>query len=111
MPERATSRRIRAAVCPLLALLCGLPTLASATAARPDAALSAVDGGELDAGVASAPGFGLVTGSVKNRAGDPLPNATILVDRADALGSTDAEGRYRLNLPAGRHRLFVSPEG
>ncbi len=55
--------------------------------------------------------LGVLAGSLKTAAGDPVSNATLLVERSDKIATTDAEGRFRLELPVGRHRLFLSPSG
>ncbi len=54
---------------------------------------------------------GALVGVVRTATGEPISNATLLVERLERLATTDSEGRYRLELPPGRHRIFLSPPG
>jgi hypothetical protein len=54
-----------------------------------------------------------VGGVVSDADGAPVPDAWIVVPSAGAWGTTDAEGRFRLErVPAGEHRVLArGPDG
>lgn len=46
-----------------------------------------------------------VTGRVVDQTGEPMVGATVLVRGTKVMTLTDAEGRYSINVPAGRDEL------
>ena len=54
---------------------------------------------------------GVVSGVVKDEAGQPIPYATVWARPADKGTSADARGRYRLTLPTGNCSLTASAVG
>ncbi|OQP59507.1 ferric enterobactin receptor [Niastella vici] len=54
---------------------------------------------------------GVLKGMVKSENGEPLANASIIVGGNKGGTSTDSTGGYRLSLPAGTYKLFVTSVG
>lgn len=66
----------------------------------------------LGAAPVHAQGWGTVTGTVTDSVqGAPLPGVTVLVQGTDFGTATDADGRYRLEVPTGRYTLRFSAVG
>ena len=61
--------------------------------------------------VATAQSWGQVVGRVSVPGDEPVPGATVLVERTAYGTSADADGRFALRLPTGRYRLRISAIG
>jgi len=56
--------------------------------------------------------WGDVTGQItQSENGEPVPNATVLVDGTNYGTAADADGRFRFRIPAGRYALLVRSVG
>jgi iron complex outermembrane receptor protein len=60
---------------------------------------------------ATATAQGVLKGIVKSESGEPLANASIIVSGNKGGTSTDTTGEYRLSLPAGTYKVFVTSVG
>jgi iron complex outermembrane receptor protein len=60
---------------------------------------------------ATATAQGVLKGIVKSESGEPLSNASIIVSGNKGGTSTDTTGEYRLSLPAGTYKVFVTSVG
>jgi iron complex outermembrane receptor protein len=54
---------------------------------------------------------GTLKGTVTGENGEPLPNASIIVSGNKGGTSTDSSGNYRLSLPAGAYKIFITSVG
>src|SRR5690606_14766659 len=52
-----------------------------------------------------------LSGVVINEAGNALPQATIYIEGSSFSATTDHDGRFRLRLPRGTHRIVCSMVG
>ncbi|UUZ86663.1 carboxypeptidase-like regulatory domain-containing protein [Paenibacillus sp. P26] len=55
--------------------------------------------------------YGAVSGTVKDANGNPVPGATVLAYNVSGSTTTDANGKYRLNMAPGTYTLTVSKPG
>jgi iron complex outermembrane receptor protein len=54
---------------------------------------------------------GILKGTIKSESGEPLANASIVVSGNKGGTSTDTTGSYRLSLPTGTHKLYITSVG
>ncbi len=54
---------------------------------------------------------GILKGTITSESGEPLSNASIIVGGNKGGTSTDTSGNYRLSLPAGTYKIFVTSVG
>ncbi len=53
----------------------------------------------------------IVTGTVRNSSGDPVPGATLSMDVLKYFDYSDKQGRYTITCPTGEYRLIVRHVG